>query len=132
MQFTFDKGLERIISLEAILPPLPPPLRDASQQAPRGYINKMNIKFVLTGNKGDTAPTEPSHQSGALNESSFSSQPATRKCERSPPDISAMPRELQQCIFDLLDLASLAASARVSRAWLRAVRENSLLAALCR
>ena len=61
---------------------------------------------------------------------------AGRKRERSSPtpslDITYMTRDLQQRIYDYLDLPSLAASARVSRAWLRAIRENSLLPALCR
>ena len=46
--------------------------------------------------------------------------------------LTSLPREVQQEIFDDVDLRGLGASACVSRAWHRAVRENSLLFTLAR
>lgn len=48
------------------------------------------------------------------------------------PTLTTLPSALQQQIYDGVDLAGLAASSRVSRAWLRAVRENSILPALAK
>jgi len=44
--------------------------------------------------------------------------------------LPTLPRELQQRIYDYVDLRGLAASACVSRAWLRMVRDNSILPTL--
>lgn len=46
--------------------------------------------------------------------------------------LTTLPREVQQRVYDGVDLGGLAASARVSRAWLRSVRENSILLSLQR
>lgn len=41
--------------------------------------------------------------------------------------LTTLPQDAQRRVYDEVDLAGLAASARVSRAWLRSVRENSIL-----
>ena len=46
--------------------------------------------------------------------------------------LTTLPREVQQRVYDGVDLGGLAASARVSRAWLRSVRENSIFPSLQR
>src|SRR4051812_10447636 len=83
-------------------------------------------------------PAAPARQ-GVWSSFSWRKQMSAKRTRvGSPParqhtlDVPSMPRDLQQQVYERVDLPGLAASARVSRAWLRAVRENSVLTTLCK